>query len=465
MLDTLDPGGSLRIPDRRRHLRQQVRSLAYVEMGEDNGGLIIDISEGGLAVQAAVALIGDHLPQIRFQLPQSENWVEAGGQIAWTGKSRKQVGVEFADLPEDARNQIRDWISSEAFPGEFRRERGAAYEGGKQLSSTPTTHEAASQLPESATLDAVVERGMKDSSLFADAATTLRSAEPPVSGSWPEVDSLGATNNSEFEPSWQSADGWMDPGAERRRWWARVALVSFLAVTSFAAGTAVGPGTLKGVLRAMQKTIWGASAPTQAVLPPSASTNAKAPPPDVAAGESGRWRAPVNNAPSPSENKKTKIPSQKQSRLLHGPILPQGAPMASAPEEEKSPPLLLNLDNPESASNSVAISTRRSIPMLPGLRVLTPRQAKSLQIGELIHRVEPVYPRDAEQQRIEGTVKLHATIARNGAVRKLELLSGPTLLVPPVMSAVREWRYQPTLFEGQPIETEEDISIVFRLPR
>jgi protein TonB len=82
-----------------------------------------------------------------------------------------------------------------------------------------------------------------------------------------------------------------------------------------------------------------------------------------------------------------------------------------------------------------------------------------------VNLVEPVYPPDAQKNHIEGTVKLRATIGTDGAIKDLETLSGPSSLVPAALTAVREWRYNPTLLNGQSIETQEDISLVFRLPK
>ena len=79
--------------------------------------------------------------------------------------------------------------------------------------------------------------------------------------------------------------------------------------------------------------------------------------------------------------------------------------------------------------------------------------------------VEPVYPPDAEKNHIEGTVKLHATIGADGSIKDLQPLNGPPSLFPAALTAVRQWRYNPTLLNGQPIETQEDISLVFRLPK
>jgi outer membrane biosynthesis protein TonB len=68
------------------------------------------------------------------------------------------------------------------------------------------------------------------------------------------------------------------------------------------------------------------------------------------------------------------------------------------------------------------------------------------------------------QQRIGGTVQLHAVIAEDGSVLSLEPVSGPTLLVEAALVAVRQWRYGPTLFGGHRVQIREDIRLVFRPP-
>jgi protein TonB len=78
--------------------------------------------------------------------------------------------------------------------------------------------------------------------------------------------------------------------------------------------------------------------------------------------------------------------------------------------------------------------------------------------------VEPVYPPDARQARLEGTVKLHVVVAANGEVEGFHPVSGPDSLAHAAMIAVREWRYKPTLLNGKAVETQEDVTFVFRLP-
>jgi len=81
----------------------------------------------------------------------------------------------------------------------------------------------------------------------------------------------------------------------------------------------------------------------------------------------------------------------------------------------------------------------------------------------LITRVDPVYPAEAQRQGIEGPVKVHVVFSSEGAVTKVTFVSGPQELATAAMDAVRQWRYSPTLFDGEPVETEGNVTIRFRL--
>ena len=112
----------LRHSDRRVHERRSVSSLAYVDLGENNGGAILNIGEGGLALTSVAPLYTDVPARMRFQLPGSSEWIEASGEIARISESKKEAGLRFVSLSEDTRKQIKGWISSEASPGELQRD-------------------------------------------------------------------------------------------------------------------------------------------------------------------------------------------------------------------------------------------------------------------------------------------------------------------------------------------------------
>ena len=83
--------------------------------------------------------------------------------------------------------------------------------------------------------------------------------------------------------------------------------------------------------------------------------------------------------------------------------------------------------------------------------------------ARLQNKVSPVYPALARQTRISGTVRLHAIIAKDGTVQQLEVVSGHPLLVQSALDAVRQWRYQPTLLNGEPVEVDTTVDVIFSL--
>ena len=146
---------------------------------------------------------------------------------------------------------------------------------------------------------------------------------------------------------------------------------------------------------------------------------------------------------------------------------PADSPKAGADAKQASlPAAQLPVDAAISkGAVSVSYSPYPSIRIPPELKSQTSRLGTSLRIGQLLSRVDPVYPEDAERQRIEGTVKLHVIIDREGAVQSVQVINGPSSLAPAATSALRQWRYKQTLFGGQPIETEEDVTVVFRMTK
>lgn len=87
----------------------------------------------------------------------------------------------------------------------------------------------------------------------------------------------------------------------------------------------------------------------------------------------------------------------------------------------------------------------------------------NVQAARLINRVQPTYPTVAREEHLAGTVKLHAVIAKDGKVRSLRVLSGRCSLARASVDAVRQWRYQPTLLNGAPVEVDTEIDVIFSL--
>jgi protein TonB len=77
--------------------------------------------------------------------------------------------------------------------------------------------------------------------------------------------------------------------------------------------------------------------------------------------------------------------------------------------------------------------------------------------------VEPAYPPLARQARIQGTVRFNIGIGRDGGVVALEVVNGPPMLIPAAAEAVRQYRYKPTLLNGQPVEVSTQVDVNFVL--
>lgn len=102
-------------------------------------------------------------------------------------------------------------------------------------------------------------------------------------------------------------------------------------------------------------------------------------------------------------------------------------------------------------------------PPPPRPNITRTRVGGAVQAAKLVNRVQPIYPPLARQTRISGTVRLHAIIGKDGTVQQLQVESGHPLLVQAALDAVRQWRYQPTLLNGEPVEVDTEIDVIFSL--
>jgi TonB family protein len=91
------------------------------------------------------------------------------------------------------------------------------------------------------------------------------------------------------------------------------------------------------------------------------------------------------------------------------------------------------------------------------------RVGGNVQSAKLVQAAKPVYPPLAKQARIQGTVQLNVTISLEGAVTSITVMSGHPLLVQAALDAVRQWVYQPTLLNGQPVEVVTTVEVNFTL--
>jgi hypothetical protein len=99
--------------ERRARPRYRPSSVAYVNVGADNGGIVLNISENGMQLSAGETLAWDDSVRLLLQLSYGADPIEAMGQVVWRSESKRTAGFQFVSLTEQVRNQIRGWIESE----------------------------------------------------------------------------------------------------------------------------------------------------------------------------------------------------------------------------------------------------------------------------------------------------------------------------------------------------------------
>ena len=526
-------GGISRANEARGYARRKLATMAYVELGQDNGGILLNVGEGGLAIQSALALTCQDLPSIRFQLPRYRGWITASGKVAWMSPSKTEAGIQFTEVSQPALAEIRRWIASEGQPQESAEERP------RVLASVGPERKPAGH-------DVVVDSGHSRN------GEAVEAAAPVAAGG----QDFHFTDYSMFASDPRIENLWVED--KPRRSWGGVALLTLLlAVCFFVLGAAIGPASLQqwmdrglayvgGEKPPVQKPVPTTTAPgsgntpsaqssptaeapsngseppqTQGSAKPQDSPRADSEQPDstrtnstgAVSGSSPKAEAdpseqnedaeggkdslppaaanprtaanldprvnpttkpvaPVTRNPEPTTNspKRGAAERAKAAGVAKIPDLRSDSPdtshhsiLVSAPEPG-APPLVIGFPSEAvSASTWVAISARRSI-RIPARAAAGYARSERVIIGKLISHSDPFYPMEARNKRIEGVVELRATIGRAGGIVNLTPIRGPDLLTTAGMTAVREWRYEPTFVDGDPAETQAEIVLVFRVP-
>jgi TonB family protein len=110
------------------------------------------------------------------------------------------------------------------------------------------------------------------------------------------------------------------------------------------------------------------------------------------------------------------------------------------------------------ASNSHFLSLRTPA----ASREDAPQENGAVHIGQLIYSPQAIYPEQALRLHEEGVVKVLVIVGLDGSVMRVASASGPPALVPCALRVVRDWRYSSTLIGEKPVETEQEITFVFR---
>ncbi len=88
-----------------------------------------------------------------------------------------------------------------------------------------------------------------------------------------------------------------------------------------------------------------------------------------------------------------------------------------------------------------------------------------IDASRLTYRIEPIYPVLAKQIGRSGKVDLHAIIGEDGTIQSLEAVGGDPMFFASAMQAVKQWRYTPTMLNGQPVKVDTYITVIYNMTR
>src|SRR4029077_1068909 len=143
-----------------------------------------------------------------------------------------------------------------------------------------------------------------------------------------------------------------------------------------------------------------------------------------------------------------------------GTALEDSAPQDSAPCSVCVPGATGSL----ASNNPIIRSIGTALPIVaPPPPTAHPPRISHMMEGNVIYKVQPVYPPLARSARIQGAVVIRAVISRSGTIENLQTLSGPPMLVGAALDAVRQWRYRPYILNGDPVEVETQVTVNFSL--
>jgi periplasmic protein TonB len=181
----------------------------------------------------------------------------------------------------------------------------------------------------------------------------------------------------------------------------------------------------------------------------------------------------VAPSPPPAAPPPTPVPkAQVKSEMLNSALVaPSRIPKQIKTVNEAAPPSMVGVvgmenmggDTPGGIGTIIgSVGTATATVVKPE----TPRKLSvpsRLMAGNLVVKTMPQYPAIPKAVGIQGTVVVQATISRGGSIENLRVISGPPMLQQAAIDAVRTWRYKPYLLNGDPVEVETTINVVFNL--
>jgi TonB family protein len=199
------------------------------------------------------------------------------------------------------------------------------------------------------------------------------------------------------------------------------------------------------------------------------------------------WHEPVKAAVSPFPAVSQEAPLRNEVAVKASPSHVVPRRRASQPEASETPEVVVRNFNDSQSSEGPADNGKSAeddsneAPQLPVLSAnnavlgnLVANEAAMPKVamkvsqgvvrGNIVHRVPPVYPPDALNQGLSGPVVLRATINEKGTVEQVKAVSGSAVLARAAADAVKQWKYEPSLLNGTPVQVETEITVNFKTP-
>jgi len=467
--------------NRRSHARRRIDQLTYADFGPGNGGIVMNLSEGGLSFQGIGAVHKGQLINLSFKLPGTGSQIEAYGEVVWSNDSGKGGGLRFVDTTEEACERIREWLANDdSSAGNFAVQ-VTPPRPARTLASSARTPIPSPQLP------TTKDRPGDVPVIPQPEAEELRQFFQPAREE--RTSYIGSTPPS--MPSFILAEY---PEAEAQKSTSPKYLL-------FATGVLAG---CVGVLAAIagMRMLANTDHPT---IPDSSQSSAAQPLADEGRRNSSNDAAGLNDRQMPLNNKSfnatepsragifNKIPAQEVAAIAPAPPRPQ---LNVAPSQDFQPKRSLNdqrnlallgprmpaprttadVREPPVADNAAPTfitpeGPRPGAPSMPEVpKPPRPSAEKSdrtvgFMDAVLIQHNPPIYPASAMKKHIEGLVTISATIGTDGVPRAFRLVNGNPTLGQAAEEAISHWRYVPAVSGGVPVESQVSITINFQPQR
>ncbi len=117
--------------------------------------------------------------------------------------------------------------------------------------------------------------------------------------------------------------------------------------------------------------------------------------------------------------------------------------------------LIVAFGGPAQAQESSSVGAEQA-----AKTVRRPIRLGSAKAAQLIYCVYPSYPKEAKKKHLEGNVRISFVIEADGSVTA-QALSGNPILAKAAIEAIRQWRYRPTLFNGEPVAVKDELEMRF----